>query len=247
VSLISERDSSLVDSSVPSNVRLHNDLIALGLNPISGEQSGTLNAIGFDLQFSTAGNPLDARRGYQVTFHAEQAGRLLPGSFKYTSFSIEGRHYLPLGNRLVWANRAQIANIAPPGDDPTLVPFGKRYFLGGSTTNRGWGIYELGPLSNGLPVGGNSLVALSSEVRARFSGKLGAVFFLDGGNVWANSYGQNLHDLHYAIGPGLRYQTPVGPLRFDVGYQLNPEPGLLVNGQPQQRRWRMHFSVGQAF
>jgi outer membrane translocation and assembly module TamA len=57
----------------------------------------------------------------------------------------------------------------------------------------------------------------------------------------------NLRDLHYAVGPGLRYQTPIGPLRFDVGYQLNPEPGLLVNGEPQQRRWRMHFSVGQAF
>jgi outer membrane translocation and assembly module TamA len=57
----------------------------------------------------------------------------------------------------------------------------------------------------------------------------------------------NVHDLRYAVGPGLRYQTPIGPLRFDVGYQLNPEPGLLVNGSPQPRRWRVHFSVGQAF
>jgi hypothetical protein len=39
----------------------------------------------------------------------------------------------------------------------------------------------------------------------------------------------------------------VGPLRVDVGYQLNPVPGLLVNGQPQTRRWRVHFSIGQAF
>ena len=129
----------------------------------------------------------------------------------------------------------------------TDVPFGKRYFLGGSTSLRGWGIYEVGPLAGGLPVGGNSLVSFSSEMRAPLPGKLGAVLFLDGGNVWADSFGMNLRDLHYAVGPGLRYQTPIGPLRFDVGYQLNPEPGLLVNGQPQQRRWRMHFSVGQAF
>ena len=54
-------------------------------------------------------------------------------------------------------------------------------------------------------------------------------------------------DLRYAVGPGLRYQTPVGPIRFDFGYQLNPIPGLVVNGQPEKRHWRIHFSIGQAF
>jgi outer membrane translocation and assembly module TamA len=73
------------------------------------------------------------------------------------------------------------------------------------------------------------------------------VLFLDAGNVWENSGGITLNDLRYAVGPGLRYQTPIGPIRFDIGYQLNPIPGLLVNGQPQTRRWRLHFSIGQAF
>jgi outer membrane protein insertion porin family/translocation and assembly module TamA len=45
----------------------------------------------------------------------------------------------------------------------------------------------------------------------------------------------------------LRYQTPIGPIRFDVGYQLNPIPNLQVNGSPQTRRYRLHFSIGQAF
>jgi outer membrane translocation and assembly module TamA len=49
------------------------------------------------------------------------------------------------------------------------------------------------------------------------------------------------------VGAGLRYQTPVGPIRFDFGYQLNPIPGLQVNGQEQLRPWRLHFSIGQAF
>ena len=40
---------------------------------------------------------------------------------------------------------------------------------------------------------------------------------------------------------------PIGPIRFDFGWQLNPIPGLLVNGSPQTRRWRLHFSIGQAF
>ncbi len=78
-------------------------------------------------------------------------------------------------------------------------------------------------------------------------GKPGGVVFLDAGNVWADSLGYKLGDLRYAVGPGLRYQTPVGPIRFDIGYQLNPIPGLMVNGSPQKRRLRFHFSIGQAF
>jgi len=78
-------------------------------------------------------------------------------------------------------------------------------------------------------------------------GNLGGVIFLDAGNVWAESFGHRLGDLRYSIGPGLRYQTPIGPIRFDVGYQLNPVPELLVNGSPQKRRFRFHFSIGQAF
>jgi outer membrane protein insertion porin family/translocation and assembly module TamA len=59
--------------------------------------------------------------------------------------------------------------------------------------------------------------------------------------------GRRPGDLRYDIGPGCRYDTPIGPLRFDVGYQLNPIPNLTINGQPQTRRWRIHFSIGQAF
>ena len=73
------------------------------------------------------------------------------------------------------------------------------------------------------------------------------MLFLDAGNVWTNPWGFKLNDLRYAVGPGLRYDTPVGPVRFDFGYQLNPIPGLIVNGVPQTRRWRIHFSIGQAF
>jgi outer membrane protein insertion porin family len=247
-SINTERDSSTVDPIALQNPALFTSLIALGLNPITGEQNGTLNSVGFDFQHSTADNLLNAHRGYQLAFHTEQAGEILPGTFKYTAWSADGRHYLPLNDKMTIASRVQIGNLRPAGGDESLVPFGKRYFLGGATTIRGWGRYEVSPLSlDGFPIGGDSMLAFSEELRAIVRGNFGAVLFLDGGNAWADSLGFDLRDLRYAIGPGLRYQTPIGPIRFDFGWQLNPIPGLKVDGEPQTRRWRVHFSIGQAF
>jgi outer membrane protein insertion porin family len=249
VSLTSEHDKSTVDPAVLADPRNRTSLIALGLNAVTGQQNGTLNSVGFDMQHSTADNVLNAHRGYQIAFHAEEAGRLLPGTFNYYAMTIDGRHYLPIGgDRVSLASRAQIGNIRPVGNDINNVPFSKKFFLGGATSVRGWGRYEISPLSGaGLPVGGNSMFAWTEELRAMLHGNLGGVLFMDAGNVWADAGAFDLHDLRYAIGPGLRYQTPIGPIRFDFGYQLNPIPGLVVNGQPQQRRWRIHFSIGQAF
>jgi outer membrane protein assembly complex protein YaeT len=250
VSVTAEHDSSSVSEEALNDPTLIKDLIALGLNPITGEQNGTLNAFGLDLQRSTTDNLLDARRGYQVALHVEQAGRLLPGTFQYTAIAAEGRYFLPLKSdgSIVLASRAQTGNIRPYGDSQTNVPFSKRYFLGGATSIRGWGRYEVSPLGgDGTPLGGTSMFAFSEELRARVRGSLGGVLFLDGGNVWLDPGAIALNDLRYAIGTGLRYQTPVGPIRFDFGYQLNPIPGLLVNGAPQTRQWRVHFSIGQAF
>jgi outer membrane protein assembly complex protein YaeT len=246
-SITSEHDSSLITDEAFNNVSLRNTLISLGLDPTTREQNGTLNALGVDFQHSTADNLLNAHRGYQVALHAEEAGRLVPGSFNYYAISADGRHYLPITDTIVFASRLQFGNIRPVANDPTNVPFAKKYFLGGATSIRGWGRYEVGPLVDGQPIGGNSMFAFSEELRATLRGNLGGVLFLDGGNVWADSFGIKLGDLRYAVGPGLRYQTPVGPIRFDVGYQLNPTPDLIVNGSPQMRRFRLHFSIGQAF
>jgi outer membrane protein insertion porin family/translocation and assembly module TamA len=258
LSLTNEHANSTIAQKVFDDSTLYNNLIALGLDPTSKSQTGTLNAMGFDLQHTTADSLLNAHHGYQVALHAEQAGRFVPGTFNYYALAIDGRQYLPIGDKVVFASRLQLGNIRPVANDPHNVPFSKKYFLGGATSLRGWGRYEVSPLSvpdplcetcplSGLPIGGNSLLSFTEELRADLRGKLGAVVFLDGGNVWADSWGINVSDLRYAVGPGLRYQTPVGPIRFDVGYQLNPIPELRVDGQPQQRRWRIHFSIGQAF
>ncbi|HWW86711.1 MAG TPA: outer membrane protein assembly factor BamA [Vicinamibacterales bacterium] len=247
VSVTSERDKSSIAPDVLNDPTLRNALIALGLDPTTLEQSGTLNSFGFDMQQSTADNLLNAHHGYQIAAHVEQAGRIIPGTFKYDAATVDARHYLPISDQVVVATRLQLGSIHALGNDPANIPFSKKYFLGGATSIRGWGRYEVGPLSSGLPIGGNSMFAFSAEARAMLHGNLGGVLFFDTGNVWSNAWGFNANDLRYAIGPGLRYQTPIGPLRFDFGYQLNPEPELLVNGSPQTRRWRVHFSIGQAF
>ena len=87
----------------------------------------------------------------------------------------------------------------------------------------------------------------SAELRVPIFGNLTGVVFADAGNVWNNAWDFNLNDLRYDVGPGLRYMTPVGAIRVDVGYQLNPIDGLLINGKEQARRFRFHFSIGQAF
>jgi outer membrane protein assembly complex protein YaeT len=248
VSLINEYQRSEIANIALEDFAVRDDLIALGLDPRTGTSLGTLSAVAFDMGRNTTTNILDANSGYLVNGHFEQAGKWLWGTFNYWSVSAEGRHYLSIARRVVVANRARFGSIDRFGDLESNVPFYKRYFLGGASSVRGWGRFEVSPLSGfGFPIGGHTMLEGSSEVRLPVWGKIGAVAFVDYGNVWADTWDFDFGDLRYAVGPGLRYQTPIGPARFDVGYQINPIDNLLVNGEPQKRRFRMHFSIGQAF
>ena len=239
--------SSRISNEALEDLSLRDELISLGLDPRNGMQDGLLNAVSFDAQRSTADNPLNATRGYSVLLHLERALGVLAGDYRYSNVTLDLRHYLKLGP-VVMAARGRVGMLAPAQGLSANIPFAKRYFLGGSTSLRGWGRYEVSPLSgSGLPLGGFSMFEGSIEARAPLFGQLSAVVFLDAGNVWADSWDLDLNDLRYAVGPGLRYQTPIGPIRMDFGYQLNPIPGLLIEGKPETRRWRVHFSIGQAF
>jgi outer membrane protein insertion porin family/translocation and assembly module TamA len=248
VSLINEFQTSSIANEALTDFSVRNNLIALGLDPRDGETRGTLGAVAFDLRRNTTNNLLDASRGYMLSAHLEQAGRLMWGTYNYWSAQGEARYYLSVANRFVFANRLNLGSIAPQGNEDQNVPFHKRLFLGGATSIRGWGRYEVSPLSGfGFPIGGLSMLEGSSEARFPVWGKVGGVLFFDYGNVWTEEWNLDVGDLRYAVGPGLRYLTPIGPARIDLGYQLNPIDGLLVNGEPQKRRWRVHFSIGQAF
>jgi outer membrane protein assembly complex protein YaeT len=245
-SFINEYQRTSIAPEALADPTIRDELIALGLDP-RGMSRGTLAAVAFDATRNTTTSVLDARQGYALTAHLEQAGRWLSGTYNYWSASAEARHYFPIAGRLVLANRARIGSIAASGGLDSNVPFYKRFFLGGSSSTRGWGRSEVSPLLDGFPIGGLSMLEGSSEVRFPVWGNVGGVAFVDYGNVWPGSWDIHPRDLRYAIGSGLRYQTKIGPIRADVGYQLNPIDGLLVNGLPQKRPIRLHFSIGQAF
>ena len=111
---------------------------------------------------------------------------------------------------------------------------------------RGWSEEELGPRNAlGLPIGGTSRLEGTVELRIGLLSFLGAAAFLDAGKVGATKAGFSLSDLGWATGSGLRILSPVGPIRFDVGYRLTDDPYL--DGVIGDSRWRFHMSLGQAF
>jgi outer membrane protein assembly complex protein YaeT len=257
VSLIGEREDYTITPDFLIDFR--SQLIAMGLDPRTGEGHGLLGAIALDYRRSTTANVLDARSGYTVSAHTERAGGLLPGDFEYDEYTFEARHYQTLRRLGVLATRARIGTIDGRGPDEQGacaelpvgscgVPFFKRYFLGGSNSLRGWGRFEVSTLSaSGFPIGGHSMLEMSAEVRTPLFGKVTGVFFVDAGGVEATAWDLAMKDLRYDVGPGLRYVTPLGPIRVDLGYQVNPIDGLIIDGVEQTRRWRIHFSLGQAF
>ncbi|HUP38562.1 MAG TPA: BamA/TamA family outer membrane protein [Vicinamibacterales bacterium] len=244
---IQEYENYTINQTVLEDVTFRDELIALGLDPETGRGTGTVAAIELDFERNTAAQPLDPRQGYLVNAHVEKAAPfLLRGTFQYTEVSGEVRGYVPLGSRFVWANRARSGTLAGPS--AALIPFYKRYFVGGSSSVRGWGRYQVSPLTPaGQPIGGRTMMEVSTEARFGIRDKIGGVLFVDGGNVWAGPWEVRVSELRWAVGPGIRYDTPIGPMRVDLGWQLNPIEGLVVDGKEAKRKWRVHFSIGQAF
>jgi outer membrane translocation and assembly module TamA len=152
---------------------------------------------------------------------------------------LEGRHYYALWEKVILASRLTVGGIQPyAGSDS--VPSNVRFFAGGPGSIRGYGPKRVGPLdSQGRPIGGDSLLVGSVEVRFPITGDLGGVVFVDAGNVYSGSPAYDLGDLRVGVGPGIRYNTPIGPFRLDFGVAVNPRSGDPFG--------RLDFSIGQAF
>lgn len=148
--------------------------------------------------------------------------------------------YLDLtgAGRYIAAGRLSLGSILGP--ETRDIPADKRFYAGGGGSIRGYGFQEVGPRDAvGDPIGGRSLVELGLELRLQVTESIGIVPFLDGGNVYDDSYPTFEGDLRWGAGIGLRYFTAVGPVRVDVAFPLNP--------RGDDDSWQFYLSFGQAF
>ncbi|MFL6245183.1 MAG: BamA/TamA family outer membrane protein, partial [Thermoanaerobaculia bacterium] len=97
--------------------------------------------------------------------------------------------------------------------------------------------------ASGFPRGGNALLLMNGELRVPVWGDIGTALFIDGGNVFDRVTEMDLGELRGSVGVGLRYKSPIGPIRFDVGFKLDRRQ-LGIDLEPRRV---FHFSIGQAF
>jgi outer membrane protein assembly complex protein YaeT len=142
--------------------------------------------------------------------------------------------------------------VVREGQTGTIVvddlPASERFYAGGDTTVRGFALDRLGSAETidpaGFPKGGHGLVVLNAELRIPVRGVLGAVAFVDAGNVFPTIDEMDFGELRAAAGFGIRYRSPVGPIRVDLGIKLDRR--MLPTGQ-RERPTALHISLGQAF
>lgn len=161
-----------------------------------------------------------------------------PISFVRSEFT--GSHYLSLidKQKLILANRVRVgSDLASQRED---LPGSFRFYAGGGGSIRGYAYQTVGPLdSSNDPIGGRSVFEVSSELRSRFYGDFGAVAFFEGGNVFESVVPTFSDGMYWSTGMGLRYYTPVGPVRIDVGFPLRR--------RSIDKAFQVYFSLGQAF
>jgi outer membrane protein assembly complex protein YaeT len=199
-----------------------------------------LQGLRFDLRRSTVADPLDARDGSRVDLAVTPWLPALGSDVGFVAFEGNARIFRPLGPTVV-AGRLRLGSLEPlPGSSADEVPLPERFYAGGGSSVRGFSHWRLGPRrTDGRPIGGASVLEASAELRFPIRGALGGVAFVDAGQVDLDPWGWKPADLTFSLGAGLRYATPIGPLRFDLAHPLNApdEAGTT---------W-FHFSIGQAF
>ena len=200
-------------------------------------------------------DPLDPSRGTMMIADGEIAARLLGSEVGFVQTYLQGFAYrrLPTERRIVLALGARVGLAHGFARDVSGVivqdlPASERFFAGGDTTVRGFTLDRLGNedtiTPTGFPTGGNSVVVLNSELRISVVGPLQATGFVDAGNVFPKASDLDFTDLRPTAGFGVMYRSPVGPVRVDLGFNLDPRE--LVPGV-QERSRVLHILLGQPF
>jgi len=190
----------------------------------------------FTTVFNNSNPRFSPREGMNLSLGLKVNGYLFGGDFSYTRLMGDIRSYYRIGE-VVLAARIMAGGISS-ADSSGFVPVEDRFYSGGSNSVRGWNRSDLGPKrESGSPLGGKSIMEANLELRYNLFWRLSAVVFMDAGNVWLPSFEYHINELSYAAGGGLRIETPVGPIRFDVGFPV----------WNQKKSPQFFISVGQAF
>lgn len=190
------------------------------------------------LTFDNRNEQLDATSGSYVDLEFTPFAGLDPKSAGARLF-VDARGYkrLTKDDKLVFAGRLQLGSVSGAG--LTEVPSDMLFFSGGAGTVRGQPYQSLGvDLGGGNQIGGRFFLGLSAELRAELFGNWGVVGFADTGFVGPDSWGTQNGDSHAGAGLGVRYDTGIGPIRFDVATPLGDDAG---------RDFEFYIGIGQAF
>ena len=197
-------------------------------------------------------DPLNPRDGHYLSANVQLAARDIGSEFGFVKSYMTAQLFrvLPRTHATVFGVSARLgmaaefsqAGPAVPPPYPDLPP-SERFFAGGDTTVRGFAFDQLGSPATispgGFPVGGDAVVIFNAELRVPVYRAFGVVAFVDNGNVFARTTDIDLGQLRTAVGFGVRYRSPVGPIRVDLGFKVHREPGESLTA--------LNISLGQAF
>ena len=206
------------------------------------EQEGTTttSSITLGYKYDTRDFPMDPRTGLDLRSSVEVAGGLMGGTNDFVRTVLEGSYFLPIYGDFVSSVHSEIGlTNAYDGDS---VPVTERFFMGGLNTLRGFEYRSVGPLDeDGEPLGGSKSFLINLEIKYPLvrDAKINGVVFFDTGNVWEDNEDISLGDLKKGAGFGFRWGSPMGLLRLEWGFNLDPEPGEENPG------WE--FSIGTLF
>ncbi len=207
---------------------------------LSKEDTGTLGigSVSPSIFYDNRDNPFDPTSGSLHGIVMKFASQAFLSDTEFIKASFQSSWYHQLKEGIVFAFSVK-GGAAYSFEGSTEVPLIERYFLGGRSTVRGYSNDALGPKGiDGNPTGGNIFALLNGEFRFSLWRGIGVVAFADSGNVW-NAADNISTVLRHTIGGGLRYSTPVGPVRVDYGYKLSRES--------DESEGEFHFSFGHAF
>jgi len=200
-----------------------------------------IRAAGVSFNLDTTDDFFYPSSGFRSELTLERAGGVWGGDINMYKASLKNTAYRRLLPGLTGVLSARGAFVRETGRTPD-IPIYERLFTGGANSVRGYAERGVGPAdADGNPLGGKVLLGANAELRFPVYKNLLGAFFTDGGQVAGGLSGSSPERWKYGAGAGLRYKTPVGPIRTDFGYKLNPGK----SGTPEL--WRLHLSIGEAF